>query len=190
VTRTATGLSSSSGDSGLRLLGRGGVDDRSLYLAHIDDLDQWPLDLDKPQAHFVVLLVMDASSVERDRIASLARKLMDQGMVYLHAWGSDSRRVHGIFDEVEEDRGVSTDDAFVVTDDHEGDDLDDALWDAVMAPPTDAYIDSCRAVVAIVVDQSEWKDRVKRAFEDFDSFNEEILDRDFPDQSAGERSLS
>jgi hypothetical protein len=169
-------LSSSRGRNQPQLLGRGGLE-RELYLANIQTLDGWPVLLESPQPHFVALLAMDARSVDRDEIGALAKKLIDQGMVYLCAWGPDCKRVHDVFDVAKAGR-VETDDAFVLTDWFEEEDLDDALWDAVFAPPAEAYIDTCRAVVAIVVDQPGWSERVEAALGDFQSFNERVLARD------------
>jgi hypothetical protein len=161
----------------VRLLGRGGLD-RSLYFAQIRDVDEWPDELPEPRPHFVVLLAMDATSTNDESIASLATKLISQGMVELHAWGPECNRIHDIFDRVEADRGVWTDDAFVSTSWYEDEDLDDAMWGAVYAVPTDAYIDTCRAVVAIVVDHPEWGERVETAFADFEAFDDAVLARE------------
>jgi hypothetical protein len=122
---------------------------------------------------------MDAAHVDRDRIAALGKKLIDQGMVYLCTWGPGCNRVHDIFDEVEIERDVSTDDAFLMTTWHEDEGLDDALWFAVVtALPAEGYIETCRAVLAIVVDKPEWSNRVETALTDFERFNNEILARE------------
>ena len=120
---------------------------------------------------------MDATSVDADQVAALAVKLLNQGVVYLCAWGPDCERVHDIFDG-ERGRRAETDDAFLVTTWHDEEDLDDALWFAVFAAPSDDHIDTCRAVLAIVVDQPEWSERVEAALTDFDAFNQEVLARE------------
>jgi hypothetical protein len=171
-------VNSSSGSSQPRLLGRGGLD-RSLYLAQLPDVGAWPMHLDEPEPHFVALLAMDATSVDARALARLADQLMNQGMVYLNAWGPGSEQVHDTFDG-ERSRRDETDDAFVVTDWFDEEDLDDAIWDAVFAVPADAYIETCTSVVAIVVDQSDWSGRVEAAFSDFGRFDENVLSRRFP----------
>jgi hypothetical protein len=158
-------------------------------LAHIADVDEWPDELDGPQPHFVVLLAMDATSVDAERVAALAAKLMNQGMVYLCAWGPGCERVHDIVDGVR-GRRVETDEAFLVTTWHAEEDLDDALWDAVYAVPTDDYIDTCRAVLAIVVDGADWSERVEAAFTDFEAFDRSRRARTFPNWSVDDRSRS
>jgi hypothetical protein len=122
---------------------------------------------------------MDATSTDEGSLASLAAKLISQGMVYLCPWGPDCKRVHDVFDRVDDDRGGSSEDDFVVTNLYEDEDLDDAVWDAVVAAiPTDAYIETCRAVVAIVVEHPDWSERVETAFADFGAFNEAVLARE------------
>ena len=122
---------------------------------------------------------MDATHVDQAGVTALANKLLDQGMVYLCAWGPGSSRVHDIFDDVEIERDVSTDAAFLMTTWHEGEDLDDALWFAVVsAIPAEDYIETCRAVLAIVIDQPEWRERVVTALADFKAFDKEVLARE------------
>jgi hypothetical protein len=170
-----TGSSSSSGDKSPQLVGYGALD-RSLYVGEVSDVAEWPDELNAPRPHFVVLLAMDATHVDAASVTALAKKLLDQGMVYLCAWGPGSSRVHDIFDDVEIEREASTDAAFLMTTWHEGEDLDDTLWFAVVsAVPAEDYIETCRAVLAIVVDQPEWKERVVTAFGDFEKFEKEIL---------------
>jgi hypothetical protein len=174
--RTAIGLNSSIGRSQPRLLGHGGVG-RALYFAHIADIDHWPDDLHEPEPHFGVLLAMDGTTVAAGRVATFANKLMDQGMVFVCAWGPACERVHDIVD-VERTRRTETDDRFISTTWHGDEDLDDAVWFAVAAEvPSDAYIETCRAVIAIVVDQPEWSQRVEAALADFEAFSDAILRR-------------
>ena len=162
----------------VRLLGRSTAPDRDLYLAHVNRLSDWPAELAEPKSHFVVFLAMDAKGAGADEIAGLARKLVAQGMVYLCAWGPDCERVHDIFDEVR-DEEESGEDAIVMTTWHADDDLDDALWDSLFnALPVDAFIDSCKAFVAVIVDHAEWADEVAAALSDVDQFNHRVLARE------------
>ena len=172
-----------------RLLGCASTPDRALYLAHLLHIDDWPDDLDEPEPHFAVLLAMDATSTYDAKIASLASRLISQGMVDLYAWGPDCKRVHDICDRVDMDRGVSTDDAFVSTAWYDDEDLDEAVWDAVSLLPSEAYIETCRAVVAIVVDHADWSERVETAFTDFEAFNKAVLLGNSRDDRSGPRRL-
>src|SRR6266545_3152384 len=156
------------------LVGRSTAPTRDLYFAQLQDVGEWPEQIDEPTPHFVVL-AMDARAVESDRIASFANRLIAQGMVYLCAWGPACERVHDIFDEVDIERG-STGDAFLMTTWHEVEELDDALWFALFATnPGEDYIDTCRAVLAVVIDHPEWGEQVKARLADVDRFNNEVL---------------
>ena len=168
-------MSSSSGNSPARLIGEGF--DRSLYFAVVRNVDEWPERLVAPQAHFGVLLVMDASAVQDERLSALARKLLDQGMAYFCGWGPGCSRVHDVVDMeiVQRDLPESAD---VMTTWHENEDLDDALWFAAFAAPADDYTETCRAVLAIVVDQPEWSARVEADLRNFEAFNDRVLSRD------------
>jgi hypothetical protein len=169
-------------------VGRGA--DRGLYLAHVADVDDWPGRVEAPAPHFVVLLAMDATSVDDRRLAGLAAKLMDQGMVYLCAWGPGCERVHDAFDDERTRRG-ETDDDFVPTTWFDDEALDDALWYAVVAvAPVDRYYESCRAVLVIVVAQPEWRDRARAAFADFDAFSAALLEREFGSPGVGQSPTS
>lgn len=66
----------------------------------------WPAALPEGVAPFVLLLVWDARDVPADAIGDLMERLLDQGMVYLCAWGAGCERVHDVCDEVEVDRQV------------------------------------------------------------------------------------
>jgi hypothetical protein len=44
--------------------------------------------------------------------------------------------------------------------------------------PPEAYVDSCRAILAIAVGRRDWADRIERAFADSGRFIEEVLTRD------------
>jgi hypothetical protein len=158
-----------------QLVGRTKAPDREVYVAWVRDAGDWPAEIDDPQPHFVVVLAMDASAVESDRISSFANRLIAQGMVYLCAWGPDCKRVHDIVDDLRSER-PETDDAFVATDWFEDEDLDEALWCAVFsAYPSEDYMESCGAVLAIVVDNPEWRRHVEARLIDMDHFNDEML---------------
>jgi hypothetical protein len=78
----------------------------------------------------------------------------------------------------ESTRRGQDDDDFVPIDWYDDEDLDDAIWDVVMAHPADAYAETCQAVLAIVVAQPEWRDRVRAAFADFDALSAALLERE------------
>lgn len=159
-----------------QLVGRSRVPDRDLYVAHLSGVDQWPDDLQEPKPHFVAFLAMDASSVESDRLAAFADRLISQGMVYLCAWGPDCGRVHDIFDEAI-GRNTTTDEAAFWTTWNDDEELVDALWFALFStvPTEDDMETHPSALVAVVVDQPEWSEQISGALADTDRFMTEIL---------------
>ena len=160
------------------LLGRSTAPDRDLYLARLDDVQHWPETIDEPKPHFVVFLAMDASAVEANRLATFSRKLIAQGMVYLCVWGPDCERVHDVFDAESIERG-ETDEDFLMTTSHDDEELDDALWFALFSTlPSEDYIETCGALIAVVVDDAEWGEHVETSLADVNRFNDEVLARE------------
>lgn len=158
-----------------RLLGRSTAPDRDLYLARTSRLSDWPAELAEPNPHFVVFLAMDARAATEDEIAGMAQKLLAQGMAYLCAWGADSERVHDIFDGVRDDHRPS-DGTVVMTTWHADESLGDALWFALYTTlPDDAFADSCKSMLAVVVDNDELADEIAAALSDVDEFNRRTL---------------
>jgi hypothetical protein len=166
-------------DLGPKLVGRSSTPDRDLYLAQIQDVVEWPHRIEEPKPHFVVFLAMDATVVPDERISSFATRLLEQGMAYVCAWGPGCARVHNVFDLADIDRDAWAEDKHVMSTWHDDEDLDEALWFAVFSAwPADAYGESCRSVLAIVVGHPEWAEHVEGRFADADRFNDEILERE------------
>jgi hypothetical protein len=159
------------------LVGRDELHDRDLYVARITNVDEWPERIDEPRPHFIVFLAIDAVGVDTERLKELARKLTKQGMAELCAWGPDCSRVHDVFDLVDAEF-TSTGDAFTGTTWHDDEDLDDALWYALVAAALpEAYWESCRAILAIV-DRLKWAETIERAFAAPKKFADDVLARE------------
>lgn len=161
------------------LLGRSTTHlERDVYLARLKHLSDWPAELAEPKPHFVVFLAMDATEASSEEIANAARKLLSQGMVYVCVWGPDCERVHDTFDRVAVETG-HIDDATLMSSWHSDEDLEDALWSSLFtAVPGDAFIDSCKALVAVVVGKMNWADDIAAALSDVDQFNHRVLARE------------
>ena len=82
-------------------LGTYDIMERDLFLLSLDSPEGCPANLALSSHRFACLLAWDASGVGVERIAALARKLLDAGAVYICAWGPDCERVHDIIDEEE-----------------------------------------------------------------------------------------
>ncbi|TKB92852.1 MAG: hypothetical protein E8D41_08780 [Nitrospira sp.] len=82
--------------------------------------------------HCVLFLAMDARPMSVGEISNMANWALDQGAVYVCAWGPDCERVHDIIDEVLVDRDPGeTDEDVIMTTWHDDETLEEALWFAV-----------------------------------------------------------
>ena len=64
----------------------------------VSSLDDVPDSLLGCSPHFVLLLAVDASTVEDQRISVVAKTLLDKGLAGFSVWGPDCSRVHDLFD--------------------------------------------------------------------------------------------
>ena len=115
-----------------RLVGRSSAPDRDLYVAVIDDVREWPSEIEEPQPPFVALTALDTSGADAGDLAVFAETLIEQGCRHTVAWGADANRLDLAFDLASidrEERGASTVE-HLPTDVVDGS-LDEALWHAV-----------------------------------------------------------
>ena len=118
-------------------------------------LDDVPDSLLGCSPHFVLLLAVDASGIEDQRISAVARTLLDRGVASFSVWGPDCDRVHDLFD-IERDP-KETDERLVVTTWHDRETILEAAcyFDLCALPPSDFERD-CTDWVAIAVDHEDW----------------------------------
>ena len=142
---------------------------RELFLVSLDSWNQWPRGLNLPSDHFCVLLAGDASSADADAIGSLADAALDDGCVYLCAWGPDCDRVHDLFDLKIVERSIAAETPKsppVMTTSHRAETLDEATEFLINAAwPDDAFAETCRSALIAVVGSSEWIAAIRRRFE-------------------------
>ena len=127
---------------------------RAMFLLEIDSLDDWPEEIVLPKSkQFVLFLATDAEDVHDDEITALATRCLDQGMVYLSAWGKGSERMHDSFEEAAADWDPDADaDTALQSEWHEDEALSEALRFAVAsAIPASAYEKTCMATLAVTV---------------------------------------
>lgn len=108
-----------------------------------------------------------------DEIRNIANWALDQGVVYVSAWGPDCEGVHDIIDEVLVDRSPdATDEDVIMTTWHEDEALDEALWFAVnSAYPAGAYEGTCETLVAIAVESKDWGSQITKMLPESVSWN-------------------
>ena len=114
--------------------------------------------------HCVLFIAMDARPMSVDEISNIANWALDQGAVYVCAWGPDCERVHDIIDEVLVDRNSdTTDEDVIMTTWHDDETLEEALWFAVnSAFPAGAYTETCKTLVAVAVGSEGWGSEIAK----------------------------
>jgi hypothetical protein len=133
-----------------KLILRNGPLGRALFFAHTPQLEVWPTKVATPDPGFVLFVAADFTDIADAVLKEFALKLLEQGAVYVCAWGRDCRRAHLRFDEADIERNPYLD---VLTVDGEGESLDEALWFALFhAWPSGRYESRCNSLLAIAVD--------------------------------------
>jgi hypothetical protein len=131
-------------------------------ILHISDIESVPSNLKMPTPHFKCLFVCDARRIEANKIDRAMSKLLNQGMVYLCAWGPECERVHDIVDEIvvinEIEKGEK---GTIMTTWHDSDSLEEAAeFFRDLAYCDDYFSSTFGAGVVIVVNNSQWKQQI------------------------------
>jgi hypothetical protein len=136
--------------------------ERQYRLGTVPTLEDIPASLESCSTHFILLLALDASSIEDDRISAIAKTLMLRGLAGLSAWGPHCSRVHDLFD-LERDPN-ETDERVVVTTWHDDEPLSEAVcyFDLCACPSSDFERD-CNDWVAIAVGDKRWEEEMRTA---------------------------
>jgi hypothetical protein len=118
--------------------------------------------LESCSPHFILLLVLDASLIEDERISTSARLLLSRGLAGFSVWGPNCSRVHDLFD-LERDPD-ETGQSVVVTTWHDDDPISEAVcyFDLCAYPAAD-FENDCSDWVAIAVGNQSWEEEIRRA---------------------------
>jgi hypothetical protein len=132
--------------------------DRELFLLELEQLDELPAKLRMPTRHFACLLVLDGRAVGPGELHRGAKNLLGQGAVYLTVWGPGCGRIRAFLDDaILFSETEATEDSIVLTEDHEGEPLEDALVHLLeRSQPASRYVESCRAALVITVNAPGW----------------------------------
>lgn len=137
-----------------------------------------------PRRYFTLLIAGDATGLDDDAILSVARSLIDRGLVYLCAWGPDCERVHDLFDRAAASLEGALAEQFYMTNWHADEPLREALSYLLnTAFPADDYFDEC-AAIAVSIGNNDWAKEIEAALRDIPRFEEEMLRR-FDQELAG-----
>jgi hypothetical protein len=162
---------------------------RTMCLLEIDSLEDWPENLRLPKSrHFVLFLALDAKGIPDEDVAAFATKALDQGMVYLSAWGRDAERVHDVCEEASAEWNPDSDvDDAILSEWHEGEPLSQALLYSVSsAAPANDYEGTCAVTLAVSVGNPDWAEQVREWLEDPKSLEKASDEREtLPPTSGG-----
>ena len=142
--------------------------ERELYVLELDRLEELPARLGIPTRHFACLLVLDGRQTKAGDLHRCAASLLDQGAVYLSVWGPDCARIRALLDDaILFFETEAAEDGIVLTEDHEGEALEDALVGLLeRSQPAARYIDSCRASLVVTVNAPGWALASREALSD------------------------
>jgi hypothetical protein len=146
--------------------------ERELFVLELDRLEELPVRLRIPTRHFACLLVLDGRHTKAGDLHRCAASLLDQGAVYLSVWGPGCGRIRALLDDaILFFETEATEDGIVLTEDHEGEALEDALVELLeRSQPAARYVDSCRASLAITVNAPGWALASREALSDPSGF--------------------
>lgn len=130
--------------------------------------------LEEPIGPFVGFIAVDTSGVPDEPLRAFAGDLLDNGCVYMCAWGPDASRIEAVFDLVAveaELAGKPYVDDVLMTTSHEDESLDDALWFAVFA----AFPPEGEANAVLAVCNSASANEIESRFADAERWSAEVL---------------
>jgi DNA gyrase inhibitor GyrI len=152
---------------------------RDLFLLSVEQAAELEGGLGVPCTHFVCLLVWNADKVAQDEIERVSTNILSSGAACVCVWGQACERVHDVVDRVFVE-SIKHDESIppVMTTWHAGEPLSEAIWFALFtAFPDDAFAETCRATLAIVVGDADFASEVRAAFADPAGFSERVLSK-------------
>ena len=136
--------------------------DREYRIGTVPTLEGVPASLESCSPHFILLLALDASSIEDERVSAVAKTLLLRGLAGLSVWGPDCSRVHDLFDH--ERDPDETDERVVVTTWHDDEPLSEAVcYFDLCAYPSSDFERDCRDWIAIAIGDKCWEEEMRTA---------------------------
>jgi hypothetical protein len=158
---------------------------RELYLVTLDRFDQWS-SVQPGFDFFTTLIATDARELPNGEILEVAEQMVRRHCGYVSTWGPDCERVHDVYDkalllaEYGPNKLAASDRAFLMSTWHDKEPLDEALWFALHAFPTDAgdgfdYEGSGVPPLVAVTTSADWAGQIRRRLQNQDAFAADIL---------------
>jgi hypothetical protein len=143
-------------------VGRSQMPDRDLYILELETLQDPVLGAHILDGHkFICFMVGNFTGLSCESVTAFGGKSIKAGAVYFCTWGPDCSMAHDCIDLARDPE--ETDDTLIPTSWHEKEALYEALYFAIYnAFPSDTYFDDCTAMVAMVLNNSEWSSELRR----------------------------
>lgn len=139
--------------------------DRDLFVLDLAASEPFPARLGVTSARFVCLLAWDATSASVDTVRLVARRLLDNGAVWIACWGPDCERVHDAVDEEfgrwpnREPEGV------VMTTWHSSEPLGEVITFSLLGLiPDEHYSKGCSSLIGIAIGEPAWGRDMRAAY--------------------------
>jgi hypothetical protein len=167
----------------LERFGTNSLNGSQLFVLELPRVTDFPSLLNLSSRYFKLFIACDARQTSVNEIADAASSLIDQGVVYVCAWGADCERVHDIFDEMCDVPNLDqAERQFVMTTWHDDEDLDEALWFFLNAAmPEENYIEECQAEVIAVIGSRDWTEQIRKRLVNQDTLNRDVVGKDADD---------
>jgi hypothetical protein len=122
--------------------------------------------------HFLLFLAWDATDKTPQELMSFFRPLVERGLVYFCAWGSNCEAVHDAVDRCDIEKGPETRhaDYIVMTTWHADESLEEAFWFfKVCALPNEGIIASECDRFAVAIGNSAWSIELEKALQSIEA---------------------
>lgn len=145
--------------------------ERDLFFIAAPEIADIPPAFTFPSQNFAALLVTDSTRIADEALATFSTSFVRAGCSYFCSWGPDCERAHDIFE-----RQCLDIDPVIMTTWHADEPLDEAIWFFLRTTfPDDAYFDTTRTGLAVVVGAPDWASHVERRLRDIPSLAHDVL---------------
>ncbi|HMD76630.1 MAG TPA: hypothetical protein VKG86_04565 [Terracidiphilus sp.] len=132
----------------------------------VDSIEQLADRLPHRSKYFTLLLAWDAPEMEQEKLMELLQPLVDCGLAYLCAWGSQCEEVHDAVDMcvAKREKEIGQADYTVMTTWHEDEPLKEVLWYfRTLAIPAEGHVFADFQRFAVPVGNPGWAVEMQRA---------------------------
>jgi hypothetical protein len=149
---------------------------RDYYFLYLSGIANWPENIELPEGNFGLFLACDARELTDEMILGVAKTALNQGLVYLCAWGPDCERVHDLFDlaDIRREIRVPEQDSntVVMTTWHAEESLKEAIWYFKVSAYGAGRFENCQTWLAVNVGQRDLSSEIMELLKNEDWLRE------------------